>query len=206
MYQNVNTPCNLGQTYYGGNVPALAQWKETVDIEGMTAEFEDLAPATTRGGVRQKRSGMPKKCRLVRNVTAGETVLLPKMLVRYASGYRFQRVTSNVCVADEEAAGVVDECLPAAGVKYGDLFWITVDGQTLVKGHLDGTAIAAGDKLLAATAATTNATTSGRVKSFVLTSDTTTMSPRDRNIVGFAISAATGGETNKDILCHIQLA
>jgi hypothetical protein len=32
------------------------------------------------------------------------------------------------------------------------------------------------------------------------------MSPRDRNIVGFAISAATGGETNKDILCRIELA
>jgi hypothetical protein len=205
MYANVNTPIKRGQTYYGGNVPASTYWKETVEIEGLEATFEDVAPATARGQVLTKRSGRPVKCRLVRNASAGSHNLLPKMLVTYASGYQFKRVDGNVAVNDAECAGIVDEHLPAAGVVVGDLFWIVYDGPTLVKGSLDSTAVTAGDILLGLTAATTNATTSGRVYSYVLTSDTTTMSPRILNKVGWAVSGRTDAETNKDILANIKL-
>ena len=205
MYGNVNTPIKRGQTYYGGNVPASTYWKETVDIEGLEAIFEDVAPPTARGQVLTKRSGRPVKCRLVRNASAGSLALLPKFVVTYASGYQFKRVDGNVAVNDVEVAGVVDEFLPAAGVSVGDLFWIVYDGTTLVKGSLDANTIAAGDRLLALTAATTNATTSGRVYAYAVTSDTTTMAPRILNNLGWAVSARTAGETNKDILANIRL-
>ena len=206
MYGNVNTPIKRGQTYYGGNVPASTYWKETVDIEGLEAIFEDVAPATARGQVLTKRSGRPVKCRLVRNASAASLALLPKFVVTYASGYQFKRVDGNVAVDAAEVAGVVDEFLPAAGVAVGDLFWIVYDGPTLVKGSLDANTIAAGDRLVALTAATTNATTSGRVAAYAVTSDTTTMAPRILNNIGWAVSARTAAETNKDILANIRLA
>jgi hypothetical protein len=206
MYGNVNTPIKRGQTYYGGNVPDSAYWKETVDIEGLEAIFEDVAPATVRGQVLTKRSGRPVKCRLVRNVSAGSLALKPKFVVTYSSGYQFKRVDGNVAVDAAEVAGVVDEHLPSAGVAVGDLFWIVYDGPTLVKGSLDANTIAAGDRLVGLTAATTNATTSGRVAAYAVTSDTTTMAPRILNNIGWAVSARTAGETNKDILANIRLA
>jgi hypothetical protein len=205
LYGNANTPCGMGQTYYRGNVPASTLWKETAQIEGMEAFFEDLAPRTTGGQVWQKRSGRSKKCRLVRNVSVGELALAPKMLVTYASGYQFKRVNGNVAVNDAEVAGIVDEHLPAAGAAYGDLFWITVDGPTLVKGSLGSDTIATGDLLLGLTAATTGATTSGRVYAYAVTSDTTTMSPRITNRIGWAVSAKTSGQTNADLLANIRL-
>jgi hypothetical protein len=206
MYGNVNTPIKRGQTYYGGNVPTSTYWKETVDIEGLEAIFEDVAPATTRGQVLTKRSGRPVKCRLVRNASAGSLNLLPKVLVTYASGYQFKRVDGMVAVGDAECAGIVDEHLPAAGVAVGDLFWIVYDGPTLVKGSLDATAIVAGERLLALTAETTGATTAGRVKAMITTSDTTTMVPRVLNNIGWAVSARTATETNASILANIRLA
>jgi len=206
MYANSNTPIKRGQTFYGGNVPTSTYWKETVGIEGMEGIFEDLAPASARGQVLVKRSGRPVKCRLVRNANASSENLLPKMLVTYAAGYQFKRVDGNVAVDDAECAGIVDEHLPAAGVAVGDLFWIVYDGPTLVKGSLDANTVAAGDMLLGLTAATTNATTSGRVYTYAVTSDTTTMSPRITNKVGWAVSARTAAETNKDILANIRLA
>jgi hypothetical protein len=90
-------------------------------------------------------------------------------------------------------------------VAVGDLFWIVYDGPTLVKGSLDANTIDAGDRLLGLTAATTNATTSGRVYAYAVTSDTTTMSPRITNCVGWAVSARTAAETNEDILANIRL-
>lgn len=206
MYGNVNTPIKRGQTYYGGNVPASTYWKETVDIEGLEAIFEDVAPATARGQVLAKRSGRPVKCRLVRNASAASLNLLPKFVVTHAPGYQFKRVDGNVAVDAAEVAGVVDEFLPAGGVAVGDLFWIVYDGPTLVKGSLDANTIAVGDRLVALTAATTNATTSGRVAAYAVTSDTTTMAPRILNNIGWAVSARTAAETNKDILANIRLA
>jgi len=205
MYANVNTPIKRGQTYYGGNVPTSTYWKETAMIEGLEAVFEDTAPATARGQVLVKRSGRPVKCRLVRNASAGSLNLLPQMMVTYLADYQFKRVAGNVRLDAAECAGVVDEHLPAAGVVVGDLFWIVYDGPTLVKASLDSTEVAAGDMLVGLTAATSGATTSGRVCSYAVTSDTTTMSPRMTNRVGWAVSARTAAETNKAILANIRL-
>lgn len=205
MYGNINTPFKRGQTFYNGNVPSSTYWKETAMIEGMEGVFEDLAPATTRGQVLVKRSGRPVRCRVVRNQTAGETALLPKMVVTYKSGYRLSRVDAMVCVDDAECAGVVDEFLPSTGVAYGDLFWITVDGQTNINCGRESNVITAQDWLCGQTAATTNAATAGSVYTYVLTSDTTTAIPRLANRIGWAISAKTTGQTNADMLCNVTL-
>ena len=205
MYANVNTPFKRGQTYYNGNVPTSTYWKESAMIEGMEGIFEDLAPATARGQVLVKRSGRPVRCRVVRNVTAGETALLPKMVVTYASTYRLRRVIGMVCILDAECAGVVDEFLPAAGVAYGDLFWIVVEGQTLVNRGRESNVIAAEDWLCGQTAATTNAATAGSVYTYAITGDTTVQSKCDLNRIGWAVSAKTTGETNTGMLCDIRL-
>lgn len=203
--QNVPTLPKLGQTWYATgyvNTSPTDDALGTTKLEGSEAWFEDLAPATA-AGVRTKRSGRGKRCLFVRNSSAG--ALLPKRLVSWASGYRNRRVDGYVTVDFAEVAGVVDECLPTAGVPQNDLFWLTVEGQTLVKSSLTSDTITAGDKLVALTAATSGATTSGRVQSYAATSNTTALSDMDRNFIGFAISGKTSGETNKDLLADVKL-
>jgi hypothetical protein len=62
-----------------------------------------------------------------------------------------------------------------------------------------------GTKLLALTAATSQATTAGRVAPYYDTSSVTDAQAQLKGIIGEALSAKTTANTNVDMLCDIQI-
>ena len=185
---NMNdVPFALGQTL---GVTSTADGTGWV---GAVKQFPDVNPSTGK-----VRSNLLKTCVALRNTSGG--ALLPKRIVRFATGTAgtavFSAVDGYAAVAGEERVGVVDEYLPAAGVVANDVFWVTVDGPTEVAHALSGTEVAVGDRLAAITAATSGATTAGRVKPATYASAASTnLGEGVRGVIGIACSAGatTGG-------------
>lgn len=188
-----------GKTWFDGQTPPTS-FAQTVSLEGQLKAFEDLDPATL-----YKRSGRQVICRLVRNVAT--ITLAPKRVVTYAAGFRGRRVDGYGRTDHVEAAGVVDDQY-ATGIPANDLGWIVVSGPCLVKTPLEGTALnvfTEGDIVTALTAATSQATTSGRVQTAALTSSVTGAMSIERGAIGRAMSAKTTANTNADVLIDITL-
>lgn len=180
-------PFNRGFTYFNGATPSLT---DGLNLEGKEYWIED----------KWYSSGRPIKLKCVRN-TSGIT-LLPKRIVSYSlTANEFgRRVDGYTYVTAQDYAGVVDELL-TAGVPANDLFFIVVDGPTIVQRNLAnyGSAIAVGDRLIALTAATSGATTAGRLgaqgaSSTQLTSDYV------QNVIGRALSAIVTSAVTVDPL------
>lgn len=178
----VDPPFSLGQTLGVSSADDGKGWVGTVKV------FPDVNPATG-----QIRSNRVKTCIAVRNASGG--ALLPKRLVRFAVGTAgtavFSAVDGYAAVANNEAVGVVDEHLPASGVASNDVFWVTVKGPTEVAHALSGTAVAVGDRLAGITAATTGATTAGRVTPNTVGAATTGSDNAGLGVIGYACSAGT---------------
>lgn len=194
-----NTGTAIASADYGG-----------VQYEGTVRVFGDFELNTNALEPLRRRSPGDVVCVLVRNVSGFN--LLPGRLVKWAAGYRGKRVAGYANVDYEEVAGVVDEFWPSTGVPDGELFWLVVKGHTLVKTSLAGNAqnnIAVGDILTALTAATTGATTAGRVQPRALpfsATETTdgTMTKVLTNFIGKAASAKTTAQTNNDLLVELD--
>lgn len=189
-------PFARGKTFYNGQTPDTSNYGGT-NLEGAIYTFRDIDPANPE----VERSGKRVTCQVVRNTAAA--ALLPKRLVVYAAGLDNKRVDGYTSVTAEYAAGVVDEFLPAAGVPVGDLFYIVIDGPTLVKTFLDAGAatnvISAHTAVMAITAATSGATTAGRITQV---NNTTVSHALGR--VGRAISATSSGGTDRDLLIDVK--
>lgn len=201
---NVSQIFARGQTYNGPNKTLSATYATSVALEGVTKRFDDLDSATTTGA-KVPRSQKQVTCMCVRN-TSGIT-LEAKRVVRWASGYRNKRVDGYCTTDHSEVAGVVDEFL-TNGVRNHDLFWIAVRGPSLVKTSLGADAtnvIALDDKLTALTAATSQATTAGRVQAFAATSNLTNAISATQNLIGYAMSAKTTANTNADVLVDLVI-
>lgn len=197
----------LGKTLLTGpnrTAPTSSNYGTSKDLEGFTRTFEDRDPSSGVG-IKPLRSNRAKICRLVRNVSG--IALLPKRIVTYAAGYIGKRVDGYCRLDFVRCAGVVDEWLPTAGAPTDDLFWITVKGPTLIKTSLGADATAVineGDQLVALTAATSQATTAGRVQSFAATSNLTNAMSAAFNRFGTAMSAKTTANTNADVLADVD--
>lgn len=178
----VDPPFALGQTLGVSSATDGTGWVGAVKV------FPDVDPTT--GKIRSNRV---KKCVAVRNTSGG--ALLPKRVVRFARDTAgtavFSAVDGYSAVANNEFVGVVDEYLPAAGVVANDVFWVTVDGPTEVAHALSGTAVAVGDRLASITAATTGATTAGRVTPSAVGAATTGSDNASLGVIGYACSAGT---------------
>ena len=188
----IDPPFSLGQTLGVSSTSDGVQWVGAVKI------FPDVNPITGK-----VRSGRVKKCVAVRNASGG--VLLPKRLVQFsttAGTSVFSAVAGYSATTNAEFVGVVDEFLPAGGVAANDVFWVTVDGPTEVAGALSGTDIAAGDRLAAITAATSGATTAGRVTPSGVGAATTAAGNNSLGVIGYACSA--GATTGSTPLCLIR--
>lgn len=190
-------PFALGQTLGVSSTADGTGWV------GAVKEFPDVNPVT--GAVRSNRT---KTCVAVRNSSGG--ALLPKRVVRFAHGTAgvavFSRVDGYAAVAGEERVGIVDEYLPASGVAANDVFWVTVEGPTEVAHALSGTEVAVGDRLAAITAATSGATTAGRVKPTGYTgAASTNLGESGRGVIGVACSAGatTGGNVLAIVKCGV---
>lgn len=181
---------NLGKTYHGGTPSSIGR---SVTLEGTECLFQDGVDQPAKPDT--KRSGRTRLARLVRNTSGG--ALLPKRVVKWETGYRGTRVDGYTATTAAEAAGVVDDQLPAAGVADDDLFWIFRKGPTIVKTGITSEVIADGDLLVAKTGA---GTASGRP--LVGTAAT---SEHVLNRIGKAMSAATAGNTDSDLLVDLDI-
>ena len=209
---NVNGALPIrGQTLLSGNANRTLTSTMGADREGSIMTFDDIDPTATTG-VKTKRSNRTVTAMLVRNAAAA--ALLPKYIVKWKSGQRNKQVDGYTCVTNEAAAGVVDEFLGSAGVAVNDLFWLVVKGPTLIKTPLEGDAtnvISMDDILGALTAATSGATTSGRVGVVALTATSTATTDGKLgaalfNSFGRALSAKTTANTNADVLVDVFFA
>lgn len=194
-----------GQTYLGANTGRTITDTDAASVEGATKLFDDFAPGQA-SGAKVRRSNRQTTCILVRN-TSG-IALLPKRIARWESGYRGKRVDGYTTATAAEAAGVIDEHLPASGVSDNDLFWLAVKGPSLVLTSLAGDAenvISIDDALVALTAATSQATTAGRVNQQDLTGATAPLANQVQYRLGHAMSAKTTANTNADLLVDLQI-
>lgn len=191
-------PFDRGQTASTG----LSSVDSTVlnNLEGKEYIVDDVDPAT---GI--ARTGRRVKLRCVRNKAAA--ALLPKRLVSFkASAGVFGAHVDGYADTTAEESYPVDEYLPAAGVAVDDLFYIVVEGPALVLSDLAGGAnnvLNVGDCVVALTAATSGATTAGRVAPQDLTGATALLAKQIKNQVGYALTAKTTGNTNADVLVDV---
>jgi hypothetical protein len=201
-------PFGRGETFYNGATidPANlggSQW------EGKTWVFEDVDYTPGTAGAKPSRSGRYVKCMAVRNVSG--IALLAKRLVTLQTagtdGRFFLGRVDGYATLTAAQAYPVDEFLPAAGVPNNDMFWIVVDGPAKVLTDLAGAAtnvFAVGGAIVALTAATSQATTAGRVAPQDLTGATSILGNQIQNKIGYALSARTTGNTNADLLIDVR--
>lgn len=207
MARNEAPPFPRGQTFYNGATINTSDLGGQ-NLEGKEWEFEDIDLSQT--GAKPARTNRTVRCRCVRNVSGIN--LLPKRVVSYQTGgtdgrYAVGRVDGYTTTVAQRAAGVVDEWLPAAGVVNNDLFWIVVEGPTKVLTDLAGGANnvhTIGELVTALTAATSQATTAGRVQPQDLTGATQLLGNQVLNVIGRALSAATTANTGADLLVDMQ--
>lgn len=208
---NTSTP-GRGETMYEGATPDTNNLN-FVELEGQTKVFEDINWGAA--GVKPYRSARKVVCRLVRNMTG--TTLYPKQLVQ-VDPTNPNRIT-GLTVSTGQECYPVDEFLPAAGVPNGDVFWIVISGPAMVKTPMTGAefqtaSIAAGAILTSGTTnggstAAGSTAPAGRVAGFPVVASTTVAQFTDllnvaTNSLGKAMSGATSGQTNADLLVNIR--
>lgn len=192
MSLTIDPPFALGQTL---GVSSTADGKGWV---GCVKTFPDVNPVT--GAIRSNRL---KTCVAVRNTSGG--ALLPKRVVRFkiaASTAMFSEVDGYAAATNEERVGVVDEHLPASGVANNDVFWVTVSGPTEVAVALSGSAVEPGDRLAVITAATSGATTAGRVTKSGVAAGTQLANDNGLGVIGLA--CGTGATTGANVLAIVK--
>jgi hypothetical protein len=167
----------------------------------MEADFEDMDYSTSSAGVATRLTGHRVTCRLVKN--SATIALLPGRLVRYKTGTNCTEVDGyTVGPADVGVAGFVDEYLPAAGAAVSDYFWIVrrgpVSGLTPLDGA-DDNVITEPALLVALTAATSQATSAGRVTFISVAASTDLLATEELDVVGYAMSSKTTSNTNAAI-------
>lgn len=196
MARDENPPFPRGSTYFGGD-STLIDANVGSHLEGTEWVFEDNDPASMT-----QRTNRKVTCRIVRNKAA--TALLPKRLAALKDGQGGQ--IDGYARTTAARGYPIDEYLPAAGVAVNDLCYIVVKGPAVVKTSLAGGAsnnFAVLDNLVAATAATSGATTAGRVEKQDLTGATQPLADQIQNKVGAACTARTTNNTDSDVLVDV---
>lgn len=210
-------PFGRGETFYNGGTIDTSNLGGGQHI-GKIWVFEDIDYSTV--GVKKLRSSRPVRCMVCRNVSG--IALLPKRLANLTiagtgptSGIGPQSGDNRGFLGNVDgyttttaAKGFpIDEWLPAAGVPNNDLFWVVIDGPATVLTDLAGGAnnpISVGSTVVALTAATSQATTAGRVYAQDLTGATAPLANMIQNALGVAMSAKTTANTNADLLVDVR--
>jgi hypothetical protein len=180
-----------------------------LELEGKTWVFEDIQYNTpNQVGAKPARSNRDVLCMVVRNVSGVN--ILPGQLVNLqtagADGRYYLGRVDGLAYVTAQRAYPADEWLPAAGVPNNDLFWIVIKGPGSILTPLDGGAdnvFTVGERVVALAAASSQATSAGRIAPQVLTGATTPLAIQIQGQIGWALSAATTGNTNQLLLCEI---
>lgn len=197
MARDENPPFERGNTFWGpGNTPADSTSGK--QYEGAEYRFEDINYSNS-ANVKPVRTELPVVCRVVRN-NSSQTALAKQVVKLMATDHG--KINGQCIVEAEGPCVVVDEHLPSGGVLQNDLCYVVVEGPALVTNSSAASTITAGDRVVAATAATTGATTAGRVKSQDSTGATTPLANNIQNAVGVALS--TTSTTQADVLIYVR--
>ncbi len=197
MARDENPPFERGNTFWGpGSTPA--DQTSGKQYEGAEYRWEDVNYSNS-GAVKPVRSELPVVTRVVRN--ASSQTVLAKQVVKLKSTNHGQ-IDGQCIVEAEGPCVVVDEHLPSGGCLQYDLCHVVVEGPALVTNSSAASTITAGDRVVAATAATTGATTAGRVKTQDITGATTPLANNIQNAVGVAMS--TTSTTQADVLIYVR--
>ncbi len=203
MARNENPPIGRGEVETNSGAFDHLLGKEWV--------FEDIDFATGNRGTKPTRSARDVTCRLVKNSSG--TTLLPKRLVKFKTGAAYGLEVDGYTNSTAERGHPVDEFVTASGVPDGAYFWIVVKGPATVKlplaqADFNGDVVV-GTRVVALTAATSGATTAGRVAVENITgssqaTDYTFLFNQIGNSIGRALSAATTANTNNDLLVDVN--
>lgn len=205
-------PFELGTTYKGkdddGNL-INPHWL------GQVHEFpyNNTSGSQVRGN-RKRLSGRTILAVALRNESG--LTLYGKHLARLTrtAGYSLlESVDGYAAALAEKDVVIIDPGLATGGVADDDIFWGIIGGPTTILTPEDGSAfngnIAVGEPLVGATAATTGTSVAGRVSNVVhqaaTAGDTTAALQAFKmaaNLIGYALSARTTGETNADLLIN----
>lgn len=187
-----------------GDSDSAASWAAKV---GMKFDFEDMDYSTSSAGVSTRLTGHMVTCRLVKN--SATIALLPGRLVRYKVGTNCTEVDGyTVGPADVGVAGIVDEYLPSAGVAVSGYFLIVVRGPCSGLTPLDGAddnVITEPALLVALTAATSQATSAGRVTFISVVASTDLLASEELDVIGYAMSNKTTANTNAALRFFISM-
>lgn len=204
MHQD-NVAFARGQTHYNGQTIDTTNYGNSVALEGVIHEFPVLDPTVT--ALQARRDGNVVKMICVRNVSG--ITIPPCRVCIWAVGYEGRRVDGLARLASSATqmnAGVSDDQLPSAGVVNGDLFWIAIKGKHLVKTGNVISSILVGDYVVAATAASTQGTTTaGRCDMSDFNQATTSLALAIKNTIGRALTARTTNNTADGVNCLIDL-
>lgn len=182
-----------GETIYNGQTIDSADLLGT-NLEGKEFLFQDTI----------RNTGIDIRARVVRNVSG--IALLPKRLVTFQKGQYYGRRVDGYATITSDRCFPVDELLPAAGVPNNDLFYIIMGGPALVKTDIASGAnnvITTSTFLVSLTAATSGATTAGRVAPQDLSGATQVLAHEAVNAIGIAMSAQTTANTDNDVLVYV---
>ena len=210
MAKQDNLPFAIGTTFFDGQTPDTAV---AVNLEGKCYQVEDLDYSVT-SGPKSARSARLRTVMVVRN-SAG-IALLPKRLVKFkeTAGNTYLGQVDGYCHLGYADTGIVDyavpvdEFLPSAGAPSNDLFYVVIDGPAMVITALAnmGADVAVGDYVVHATAASSQATTAGRVTTHGITAaNTGTVAIREtQRQIGRALSSKITTDTNTSLWVDIK--
>lgn len=206
MSREENPPFARGETFYGPSETIDTGNLGGVHLEGKVFTFEDVDPRSTGTGAVSARTGRRVRCRVVRNMSG--TTLYGKYLARRGvTAAKVMGYASGLVNTAGMSGDPIDEYLPSAGVRNGDLFYVVEEGPAIVKTPLSAGAenvFAVGNTVCGLTAASSGATTAGRVLAQDLTGATAVLAAQIQGRIGFALSAATTANTNSDLLIDVQ--
>lgn len=208
MHQFDILPFPMGSTWSQNGSPGSADGRE---LEGKMYWVEDLdyttSPAIPRAyDGTTAGEGKYKLIRIVRNA-AGITLQAGRLVTFKLTAYGRQ-VDGYVTTTAQEGYPV-DEFLPYS-VPTNDLFYITLGGNAGILTGLDGAsansfanASTTYTVCVALTAATSQATTAGRMSAQDLTGATALLGNQVQNRIGVVLSGRTTSQTNTMTLCFI---
>lgn len=184
-------PFNRGETFFGTTTPS--DDAESSVHEGKTYWVWD------------DTYKVPIKIRCVRN-THGAAIEAKRAMI-YKTGYTQKRVDGYCHVTADQVAGFSDFAYGSKTIANNDLFWMIVGG--LAVGLTDIAASAANllpewSNIVGLTAATSGATTAGRISVADLTGATAVLADQILNNLGRNMTARTTANTNSDILISLR--
>jgi hypothetical protein len=187
-------PFARGETFYNGGLidPSDPLGLGGLNYEGKEFVFEVNAQDQGTGyPAGQDPTGRPIRVRVVRNVSGG--ALKGGRIAHYKAEDPYECHVDGYCFAlGDRPAGVIDEFLPPAGVPNNDLFYVVIDGPTLVQNtHTSPTTFAIGDKIVPTAGGASSVTDDlgGRVAKQDLTGATATLGNNIQHAIGYAAAA-----------------